>query len=310
MKHRVKASKTLILFVQAMGLLLTMLTTFLGALYIFKGNYFIAFPISILFVVMMYYLVSYFIKEKEKKKRKGYPPKTYYFFVLYGLLSMVVSFFVLHCVNVELFEKEEIKKIGLLKLQGLEEFHKEYTISYNDFCDKLRTNASTLLSNKSPENVEKLKAPPFNLNDKELEDIYEYSPGIDTAIRMMKITPLRNDFKTKQAELLENKEDFFSQHKTVLESWDRLKISATISELNEKITADYSALNQTLKNLTADNKKLKASQTPYLADVLIDKPLLLANKHLGLASLIVLVLFQILILLPYFLTQGRQYGSN
>jgi hypothetical protein len=74
----------------------------------------------------------------------------------------------------------------------------------------------------------------------------------------------------------------------------------------------YHQINSSSEFLEISEMKhhIKADKTTYLADVLIIKPLLLANKHLGLASLIVLVMFQILILLPYFLTQGRKYGSK
>jgi hypothetical protein len=308
MKHRAKASKSLLLFLQAIGLLLTMLSTFLGALYIFKGNYLYAFPISILFVVVMYYLVTYFMKEKEKKRRKGYPAKTYYFFIIYGLMSIVVSFFVLHFVNVEFFEKEEIKKIGQNKLAGLEAFYNEYTVTYTAFCDQLKTDAIAKLENRSDEEI--LKKPPFNFKEEDIKAIKNYPNGEDSAIRFMKITPLLNEFATKKKVLLENQTDFFSKHKSILENWDRLKVSKTLDQLNAKVLADFTELNQTLKNLSAENKKLTTSQAPYIEESLIDKPLLLANKHIGFGSLAVLIVFQLLILLPYFMTPGRQYGSN
>ena len=53
--------------------------------------------------------------------------------------------------------------------------------------------------------------------------------------------------------------------------------------------------------------QLITDQKPYLEDAMMDKPLQLAVKYLGPLTFVVLVIFQLLILLPYFLTKGRQY---
>jgi hypothetical protein len=56
----------------------------------------------------MYYLVIFFCKEKENRRKKGYPPIFYYLFVVYAVMSIILSFLVLHFYNVEFNEKEEL----------------------------------------------------------------------------------------------------------------------------------------------------------------------------------------------------------
>ena len=96
MTARKEKIKLFILLSQAIGLLVTLLCSLIGALYIFDGEWLYAFPISMIFVVSMYYLVVFFCKEKENRRKKGYPPVFYYLFGVYAIMSIVLSFFVLH----------------------------------------------------------------------------------------------------------------------------------------------------------------------------------------------------------------------
>jgi hypothetical protein len=83
-----------------------------------------------------------------------------------------------------------------------------------------------------------------------------------------------------------------------------------MKELDSKITEDYEALNGLLKEKSANNFKLTVSQQPYLKESMLQKPMQLASKHIGVSTILVLLVFQLIILLPYFLTKGRNYGGN
>lgn len=312
MKHREENSARLILLMQAIGLLLSFVTIFLGALYAFNGSIAIAALISLFFVVSTFYLVTYFIKEKLKRKRKGYPNITYAFFGVYGILSIAASFFVLHFINVEFFEKEEIQNTGNEKLKGLELFYREYDNITTQFCDLSKTNISlaTNVSNIGdidPNTLAYLKTNPLNLDDVQINKFIEAGTNRPLQIETFKIAELRNDFSNKKNELLIDSSSFFDRKKDILVHWNRLKIAETMSDLTERIVNDHDQLSKFLieKNIPS----ALPPQAPYLKETLINKPVDLAAKHLGVVSFAILLLFQFLILLPYFMTRGRQFGS-
>lgn len=313
MKARQNNFKLYIQLVQAFGLILTLLFSFIGGLYMFSGNMLLAGLFSVIFVVAIYYLIIKFCWEKENRKRKGYPTSFYALFGLYAFINLTLSVFVLHFVNVEFFEKEEIKKIGLNKVKGLEEIYTDYETQYQNFTSTLEsqfiTNISALKS--SPSNISvkaTLNAMPFNCDDGCITSLLN-QPNLVQALQK-RTAMLNEEFALKQKELIgENKEEYFEKAKQNITNWNRLEITSTMEQLNSKITADNEALNNELKMRTVNTCQLSVPQKSFMQNSLINHPIDLAKKHLGASSIIVILLFQMFILLPYFLTKGRQFGS-
>lgn len=274
----------------------------------FNGNVLYAMPISLVLVVSMFYLVTYFMKEKANRKKKGYSSMFYYLLVLYAILGSVVSFFVLHFVNVELNEKSAVQSLAAKKLKGIEAIYSEYNEQYSTFCDLMRTDIikKTSTSDLITANRSILNSSPYNLDDTMLNSIMNRPSKVD-AVNQMKIQPMLNDFAEVENKLLSNKVEFFESCNKAIEGWSRLKIARVFNELDQRITADYEVLNQKLQSVSAGQIQLITDQKPYLEDAMMDKPMQLAVKHIGPTTFVVLVIFQLLILLPYFLTKGRQY---
>jgi len=313
MKARQNNFKLYIQLVQAFGLILTLLFSFIGGLYMFSGNMLLAGLFSVIFVVAIYYLIIKFCWEKENRKRKGYPTSFYALFGLYAFINLTLSVFVLHFVNVEFFEKEEIKKIGLNKVKGLEDIYSDYETQYLTFTSTLEsqfiTNISALKSNPNNTSVRStLNAAPFNCDDAEITNLINQS-NLPQAIQR-RVSALNDVFSETSANLtLPNKEEFFEKAKQNITNWNRLEITSTMEQLNSKITADNEVLNNELKMRTANTCQLSVPQKSFMQNSLINHPIDLAKKHLGVSSIIVILLFQLFILLPYFLTKGRQFGS-
>jgi NADH:ubiquinone oxidoreductase subunit 6 (subunit J) len=313
MKARQNNFKLYIQLVQAFGLILTLLFSFIGGLYMFSGNMLLAGLFSVIFVVAIYYLIIKFCWEKENRKRKGYPTSFYALFGLYAFINLTLSVFVLHFVNVEFFEKEEIKKIGLNKVKGLEDIYSDYETQYLTFTSTLEsqfiTNISALKSNPNNTSVRAtLNAAPFNCDDAEITNFINQS-NLPQAIQR-RVSALNDVFSETSANLtLPNKEEFFEKAKQNITNWNRLEITSTMEQLNSKITADNEVLNNELKMRTANTCQLSVPQKSFMQNSLINHPIDLAKKHLGVSSIIVILLFQLFILLPYFLTKGRQFGS-
>lgn len=319
---RTEKLKLFILLSQAFGLLVTLLCSFLGGLYIFDGEWLYAFPISIFFVVVMYYLVIFFCKEKENRKKKGYPPIFFYLFGLYAILSIVLSFFVLHFYNVEINEKEEIQQAGLNKVEGLKQIYQGYDDKYNDFLLQTETQLNEKINQYqvTPNNriaiLSELNECPYFM-DKPGVNSLSQNADISTAVKTI-IASRKIVFQnTKTSTLSKNNSvkasdfnEFIEKQTSIINEWDRLSIGNSIYELNDRITTDYQPLNDFLKQKSCDLYSIEFNTQIYTDETLIAKPFDLAAKHLGPMTLLVLLFFQLLILLPYFLTKGRIYGTK
>ena len=304
--------KLFILLTQAFGLVITLLTSFVGAIYIFNGEWLYAFPISVFFVVANYYLVIFFCKEKENRRKKGYPPIFYYLFGAYGLMSIILSFFVLHFYNVEFNEKEEIQRVGYKKIEGVTLIYKEFDKQKNDFIISYSANLYNLLEEVNYISLEKC---PYNLNKTAVDIIRDansnalrvkaLAEGVQKKLDTEKERILKKDNTVNDTSYV----SFLLNQKNIIEAWDRFKIANSLSDLNDRITTDNAALSKVIDEKTCSQFPMQIESINYLDDTLIDNPLELAAKHLGQMSLLILVFFQILILLPYFLTRGKSYGG-
>ena len=307
--------KLFIILSQALGLLVTLICSFLGGIYIFNGQWLFAFPVSLLFVIALYYLVIYFCNEKEKKKKRGYPPAFYYLFGVYALLSVAASVFVLHFFNVEINEKKTIQELGLKKIAGLKTLYKEYDDNYTTFLNQAELDINRYLSDyknfptKRISIAQSLSVSPYNIDAANLDAIFRnppFSTGIKTQIDLR-----RGIFKKFKENLLKSSssEAFIAKNEAIITGWDRFSIVNSIQDLNGRVTADYDALNNKLVDKINPSFAITSfSPQLYAEESLINHPLDLATKHLGPISLLVLLLFQFLVLLPYFLTKGKIYG--
>jgi hypothetical protein len=322
MKSRQEKLSLFILMAQGLGLLVTLIGSFVGGIYMFNGEWLYAFPLSLLFVVALYYLVIFFCKEKENRRRKGYPKIFYYLFGAYGLLAMVLSFFVLHFFNVEINEKTEIQDAANRKIETLKGIYSSYDNQYQQFLVALETTMNyelIQLSNdlsKSTTTKARLKQSPYNLDGSDVDRIVN-SPNISNQIKTI-LNSRSLEFDNKKIDVLSknrtqrvtNFDDYIKNQKKVISSWDRFSIAGTIAELNSRISVDYEALNDYLTSQTDSQYSIALNSDLNQDETLISQPVTLSSKHMGPGSLLFLVFFNILILLPYFLTRGKTFGNN
>jgi hypothetical protein len=320
MNSRNERLKIIIIGTQAVGLIVTLISSFIGGLYIFKGEWLYAVPISIIFVVSIYYLVIFFCREKENRRKKGYPPIFFYLFGLYAIMSIVLSFFVLHFYNVEMNEKQEIQSNGTNKINGVKLIYTSYDEQYNDFLNKLEADINSKITsyNNYPNTrisiSNDLLSAPYNLDQVSINSIAG-STSPSNAVKT-NIDIRRQGFINHKQKILTNEnkinlsshEEFIDEQKNIIDNWDRLQIGKSLNELNERINKDYVGLNNYLIDKTNNNYKIDFEIKNYINQTLMDKPLILASKHFGIGSILVVLMFQLLILLPYFLTRGRMFG--
>jgi hypothetical protein len=306
--------KLFIILAQGLGLLVTLICSFLGGIYIFSGQWLFAFPVSLLFVVAVYYLVIYFCKEKENRKKRGYPPAFYYLFGAYGIISLVLSVFVLHFYNVEVNEKANVQEIGLKKVAGLKLLYSEYDNNYTNFLttaeSSINNSVNQYINNVADRpNIEaSLAARPLNVDHDNLASIIA-NTNRALAIKNQ-LAQRKLGFQQFKNQILGSNTDIFIEtQSSIITNWDRFKLVNSLVDLNERLTEDYEKLNGNLVDKINNTYAITGfNPAVYKDESLINEPLALAAKHLGPMSLVVLLFFQFLILLPYFLTKGRIYG--
>jgi hypothetical protein len=326
--QRTDSIKTFVLLLQGLGLLLTLVSSFLGALYMFSGNIPLAGIISLVFVVAMFYLVTFFMKEKMNRRRKGYPPIFYYMFALYGVLAIALSFFMLHCFNVEFFEKNDAQQYSLKQLEGIELIHNEYDSLSLKFSRKINSEIGLKLTdikektklgdNSFKPDYNGLLASPYNMNVSKIDFLIGSSDMSNQVVQFVAGNQSKK-LKSSQEELFKegatiiSRASYIKDSRNKIQFWNRMKITQLAKEINDRIQNDFNVLNSALGQVSGNQLRLfqisaTFDQADYLkGEILLDKPFQLAAKHLGVITPIVLLLFQMLILLPYFLTRGRQY---
>ncbi|NBO86600.1 MAG: hypothetical protein EBV00_00325 [Burkholderiaceae bacterium] len=308
--------KFLVFLSQAIGLLITLIGTFLGAFYWLKGSIIFASLIAVFSVGIMYFFVNQFCRAKAQRGRTGYPNKILLMFVLYGVISIVVSLMVLHCYNVEVLEKEEIKKQGQMKVNGLKQIYDNFKLKSTNWIEdyhlELETTIKELQQGRSvTANTQKLEKTPFNFEAKEIQEWKTGSrgAGLTTLINEHKKVYQKsiNDSYTNR---LGGDTTYFNRNQDVFTRWNRLALFNAIIDLDQRIVEDYQFLNAKIANFTQNEiTKLDVNIESMTQPLEISNPTALAQKHKGLSTIFIVLGFQLLILLPFLLTSGRSFGK-
>lgn len=299
---------------QGLGLLLTLIGSFLGSFYWLEGSVLFAGFISILSVAAMYLLIQQFCEAKRNRSRSGYKPLTILFFGIYAIISIVVSFLVLHFYHVEFLEKENIKSQGILKVNGLHSIYNSFETKAGDWCEGWKLDLAATVSDiknhiNESSGRQQLKEKPYGFTVKEINDLVVKEGTASTKNINELHKELKQVFKDSLNTLIGDS-NYFATKLIVFNQWDRMALISTLMDLETRVKNDYLHLQNILKNQTYEEEgSLDISIAPLTNTTLISSPIELAKKHKGLMTILVLLGFQLLILLPFLLTPGRSFGN-
>lgn len=95
-----------------LGLLLSTIATFLGAIHFFKGPLVMSVITTLILILFIYFLLEQLIKKKEELRKKSSYNRNLSIFLysLYLMIGMVMSYFSIHGLNVELNLKNQVKQ--------------------------------------------------------------------------------------------------------------------------------------------------------------------------------------------------------
>jgi hypothetical protein len=311
MTNNAEKSTNLIQTLQYISLFIVLIGLFLGSMYAFDGNLFIAFPLSFGLVALLYYFLDLMIAVRLQTKRSGTSMGIKMLWGLYAISVIPVSLLVLHMINIEFLEREEIQKEGMQKIYGLQEIKNSYNNTLEGWVKTKRNNLINdlllykqgLLTDGDIHLRNKVSVDFVNSIDR--SSVESITFGVDSGF--VKFERLK--FERHLEQVFGENTDFINDHAKVIEGWSRFKIGKSLNDLDASIPRIANELNDFLKAKTA-GKTLSYNKSKLTKPSLINQPLKLFMKHLSVLSILVVTLVNGLILLPYFIAPKKTYRSG
>ena len=284
---------------QGLAIIFTLIASFLGNLYFFNGDIIISSFISSVIVVVLYFLQETFIKKKSIISKNKLSSTSIILWSLYVLLSIPITFSLIHALNVEINEKRYIQQSAATKQDNLTDMLNDYSKKYDAYLSLFKEKAQTKLyefqnNRANTALIAELSAPPYETPAYFFEDTTVTAGEQAEAERKKKST----HFKMMEDSLSERVASYNNKYQNVFSSWSRLQLSIAAVELDKALQENHSQIVEEFKRLTETT--YPAYQYAYNKEVVnINHPIDLWNKHKPYWLLFVVFLFHLLILLPY-----------
>lgn len=281
---------------QGIGIIFTLIASFLGCLYFLNGDILISAFFTSVIVVILYFLQESFIKKKAEISKNKLSSTSIILWTLYLLLSIPITFALIHALNVELNEKKTIQQIASAKQEDLTKMVEKFNIDYNTYLSRFELQAKVKLQNykstKSQQLRDTLEAPPYEAAPSffELQD----ASAENQALYMKKA--LLNKLVKFESAIKDSINAF--KYKNVFSNWSRVQLSLASTELDRLLYQNHKNMVENLAQITHGNAPtFLYNYNKEFISINQPKELWIKNKPYGL--LIIVFLFHILILLPY-----------
>jgi len=298
-----KDSKKMRTILQFIGLLFTLIVSFLGILYILNGDIFFSSMVAITMVVLVYFLIDQMKERKIVITKNRFSSLSITLWVLYILLAIPLTFLLVHAMTVEILAKKDIQGKANDKVTIAETMISSYDNQVNkylqgEFQPVLAQNLGQYVlnhSNYTALNI--LQSKPYNLPESDLNSIRsnEVSQYIDKCVVVM-----RKNFDKAEIEAKNRIEEFNERYGHVFDNWSRLRLNIAFSELDKLIDENFQSLYAGFKkynHVQGASFKFKYAKV----EPLMNNPRKLWKSYNPVLLIIASILFHILILLPYFL---------
>jgi hypothetical protein len=257
----------------------------------------------------LYFLQETFIKKKNEITKNRFSSTSIILWTLYLLLSVPITFSLIHSLNIELNEKKNIQQIAAIKQDDLKNMIIDDSVKYESYLLQFSNDLEHQLDqfrDKTSDSTLKLKL---------LQAPYETPPDFfinNTILSKDQAEESRkkklNQFKALKDSVRNRMREYNNKYKTVFINWSRLQLSIASSEIDKVLNQNHTQIANGFKRLAN-----KDYQYPYNKQVIeINHPKDLWDKHKPYILLIVVFLFHILILLPYIIepVAGRYINTK
>ncbi len=244
------------------------------------------------------------MKNKSEIRKNRFSVLSIILWTIYVLLSIPISFFLVHSLNVEINAKNDIKKIADSKMKALDAMNAYYETKVEDYLASLQTVLKTNLTSYTlaPASIQgktakmTLMAAPFNISQNSLNNINKIN-YINQSNNFINAKSMLFN-KVLDTLKIEN-QNFNAKYGATFENWSRLKLNYAFYQLDNILAGNY----KKLKNAYTQNTNLTTGfDFNYPKETgLMNKPAELWQKYLPYYLIFVVLLFNVLLLLPYFL---------
>ena len=292
---------------QYISLFIILIGLFLGSMYAFDSNLFISIPLSFGLVTLLYYFSDFIIAEKMDRKKSGFKIGVKMLWILFIVVAIPVNILILHSLNVELYEKTEIQNVANQKINLLRQLKADYTANYEAYLKVKKSKLTTdvyqyeqgLLTVEQVASQNNVSQELINSLDR--TSLIAAENSIETAL----ISYDRKKFLRQDTMIFGNTNTYLEQKSQVINGWDRFAVNNTLNELDAYLPTTYNKLNVFLQ--TNANSTLTFNKTVADQQTLIAQPISLLVKHIGISSLLIVFLTNLLLLAPYLLAPSKAF---
>jgi hypothetical protein len=294
---------------QGIGVVFTLLASFLGLMYILKGDVIFSAVVSLVLVVIEFFLIEKFIKSKTEITKNKFSTLSILLWSFYGIIAIPISIFLMHTLTVEIYAMPNVQSVANKKIEDLTKmvstFNAASDASYNSFAVDL-TNKLERYANESNNNVksvykDSLLADPYKISVKQLNNI-------DKSHVELTVKPLIESRKMKLLQevnpVLQADTIFLQKYSYVFDKWAHFQITYAFYELDNLLKKNKDILIDSYKKHIVFPNAVVFDYNYTQDETNLSNPIELFGIYNPYLLFIVVLFFHFLILLPYFLTDA------
>ena len=295
-----KSNKTLMASIfQYIGLAFTLFSVFSGTMYITKGEKITSGFIALIFVILSFFLIDQMIKRKETISKQKISSLSISLWSLFLIITTPASLIMYHFINVEMNAKEEVIALTNQKISDIDKMMIAYEIQSDEYIGDYQNRLEDEFSDYGiSKDITRLKEG-FGLEKNNIDDITNgYSSVDDIALAK------KSQFTNVNEEIKREIDFFKTNYGDVFKNWSRLELNGALYELDNLLAKTHEKL-KTNFSLKSNNSEDFIFEFNYnKSQINIYSPLEMWHKFKPYGSSILILLFIILMLLPYILTTG------
>ena len=297
----------IIVMSQYLGFIFLFFGFSLGLLYWSEGNVIMAIPLAIIVALLVFFMINHFVEEKMTMARGKWKLHTKILMFCYLVLSLPVSLTILHAINVELFEKDNLLGISKNRVEVLSKIEEVYLqekeFKFIDWESELSSELAKYVLLKDPKSKRKLQSFPYKL------DLEMVTSNNKDYLAQQWISVMERKFSESFDPILKEMDDISKSGYEAVNNWNRLRVNEEFNRLNQAPENYKTKIEDSFRGLARNNITFElVSMNP--AESYLNKPLLLLEKHFNIISIMLVVLIQILIFLPFIVSPKARLGSD
>lgn len=301
----------MIVVLQGIGLLFTLMTSFLGMLYILKGDIIISALVALTLVTLFYFLIEFMMERKGVLTKRKVSPLSLLLWSLFVILSIPLSYLLIHSLNVEINAKVETQKAFRQKLESLQDMTYEYDKQVDVYLTDIRTAyrkiAAQYVNDRGLQSAkDALMNKPLMLEQEHLNNLdnNNYTQFIDSVVARF----IEVKFEEPKA-LADSTIDAFVQNRSiVVDNWNRLSVNLVIGELDNLYSQTIGDLSRSFKEHHHEGKPFEYEE--YKFTTRLGEPSFLWGKYRPYNLLIPVFFMVFLLILPYYLVAKVEYDPK